>query len=105
MFFESSPEFKIRQNEKKLRELRVRVDSLNKEVDGFLTSLGVSSEQLTAYVENRENFDDETWEKLQDERQKLDAKLTFELESVSDPTKTKKAYETLNVAPHWIFVR
>jgi len=104
MLFNSNEE-KMLHNEKRLKEITLRFERLNMEIEGFLEEMEVTPEQLTCYVENRDNFCEVSWEELRKQKQMLDQKLDLETKSLADPRETQKKRETQNVAPHWLFVR
>jgi hypothetical protein len=103
--YEEALEKHIQKNDLAIEELSIRIENLNREVETLLSELNVSHEQLSAYVEHRENFSDENWETLQKERKALDEKLLRELINVRDPRKAQKAMKELRIQPHWLFVR
>lgn len=95
----------IQKNEQAIQELAIQIEVLNRDVHELLKELSVSPEQLTAFVENKDNFSEENWNTLLEQRKALDEKLLRELQNVSNPQKTKKTLKTMNVQPHWLFVR
>lgn len=105
MLSNDTTEEKLKINEKKLRELAIRLESLDSEIHGFLNELNVTPEQLSAFVSCKDNFTDDNWEELQQQKMKLDQKLDVEIKNVRDPLKSKKALASLNVARHWLHVR
>lgn len=108
MFFnntEQSLEQEALKQEKLLQELLIRMDALDREAKVLYQELDITPEQLRVFLENRENFTEENWETLQEQRKALDEKLKCVLDNVSDPIKAKKAQESRRVAPHWLFVR
>jgi hypothetical protein len=99
-------EEKIQATERKLNELSIRLKRLDEEYQQLLKEWGLTAEELKNHVENPENFDPSIWEELQKEKKKLDEKLNLELNSVSDPLKTKQAFsERGSIQQHWLFVR
>lgn len=106
MVIKEKLEEKIQATERKLNELSIRLKRLDDEYQQLLKEWGLTTEELKNHVENPENFDPPIWEELQKEKKKLDEKLNLELNSVSDPLKTKKAFsEQGNIQQHWLFVR
>lgn len=95
----------IQKNELAINELSIRIDSIASQVDSLLMELNVSSEQLSAFLENKENFTEKNWNDLLKQRQELDEKLKRELANIRNPLKTKKTYSELKVQSHWLFVR
>jgi hypothetical protein len=102
---DSQLEAHIQKNELTQQELSIRIEALNRDVDGLLTQLNVSPEQLTTFIENKDNFSEENWNTMQEQRKALDEKLLRELVNVSNPKKTRDAFKNLNAQPHWLFVR
>lgn len=103
--FSQDTEEKLNLNEKKIRELAIRHEKLDNDVADFLKELEVTPEQLTAFISKKENFTEENWEELQNQKKKLDEKLDVELKNVRDPLKSKKALASLNVNRHWLYVK
>lgn len=95
----------IQKNELAIKELTISIESLSNQVDQLLQELNVSSEQLTAFIENKNNFSEENWRDLIKMRQDLEEKLLRELANIKNPQKTKKAFAERKVQPHWLFVR
>lgn len=104
MFFESEDN-KTKQNEKRLHELTMEFERLNKETSQFLKSLKVTPKQLTTFIEDKDKFSEKNWEMLQKERKKLEEKLDLELNNIKDPKQVEKKFNERCVAPHWIFCR
>ncbi|HEV8052507.1 MAG TPA: hypothetical protein VGP47_08430 [Parachlamydiaceae bacterium] len=102
---DSQLEAQIQKNELALQELAIRAEALDRDVDGLLSQLNVSPEQLTTFIENKDNFSEENWNSLQELRKALDEKLLRELLNVSNPKKTRDSFKKMNPQPHWLFVR
>jgi hypothetical protein len=109
MFFNKDKEQLLEQNSSKndqlLHQLLIRVDALDREVKTLLDELKVSPEQISTFLENRDNFTPENWETLQQERKALDEKLKCELDNIRNPSKVKKAQADRHVARHWLYVK
>lgn len=90
---------------KKIQELSIRNESLDRETRKLLEELKVTPEQLTAFVSKKENFTENNWQELQKEKDKLDRKLETEISSIRNPNAVKKAYKSRKVDPRWLFVR
>lgn len=104
MFFEKR-EDKATQHEKLIQELSIRMEQMDREINTLLKELQVSPAQLSAFIQDKENFTDENWLQLQEQRRKLDEKLLCELRNISDPLKTKKNYQERVIGNNWIHVR
>lgn len=102
MFFELNKQQDL---QKKIEELTIRQEALNREVAKLLKELEVRPEQLTTFVSNKDNFTEENWQQLQEARKKLDEKLSRDLNSIRNPKETKKTYQERHVDRHWLFVR
>lgn len=88
-----------------IQELEIRIEALNRDVEILLNELNISPKQLTTFIENPNNFSQENWETLLQQRKALDEKLLRELLNVSNPKKTQAAFKQRQVQPHWLFVR
>jgi uncharacterized UPF0160 family protein len=90
---------------KMIKELSIRNENLDRETKKFLEDLKVTSEQLTAFIEKKDNFTEKNWEVLQKEKNKLDQKLQTDIKSVRNPLDVKKTYAERKIDQHWLFVR
>lgn len=104
MFFDKR-EDKATHHEKLIQELSIRMEQLDREIDTLLKELKVTPDQLSTFIQEKDNFTEENWSQLQEQRRKLDEKLLCELKNVSDPLKTKKNYEGRVIGSNWIHVR
>lgn len=105
MLFGDKLEEQVTNNEKKIRELSIRHEKLDLDVSNFLKELEVTPEQLSAFITKKENFTEDNWEELQNQKKKLDEKLDLELKNVRNPLKSKKALASLNIRQHWLHVK
>lgn len=109
MFFDQIKENQLEQhsikNDRQLQELLIRIDGLDNEIKNLMQELQVTPTQVATFVADKENFTEENWEQLQQQRKMLDEKLSLEKNSISDPLRTRKVQAERHVAPHWIFVR
>lgn len=105
MFNQNSLEQQILQQETKIKELEIQLETLENSVGELLTHLQVTPEQLTAFVDKQEHFSEENWTELQKQRKILDDKLLREIANIRNPRKTKNAYSNLHVERHWLHVR
>lgn len=105
MFFTKSWEESLQKNNKKLDELTQEFEDLNKSVESFLSEWGVTDEHIASFVQLKPEFTQNSWDKLNEERLKLEAKLKSNLSYIRDPIEAKKRYQERNVSPHWLFVR
>jgi hypothetical protein len=95
----------INKNEMAIQELAISLESLNLQVDDLLNELEVSAEQLSAFVENKENFSEENWKHLLKQKKDWNEKLQLSLDNIRNPLKAKKKYAERKVEQHWLFVR
>lgn len=106
MIFDEKLEVKIEKTEKKLAKLRMQLKELHVAHQEMLSLSGMSLEDVNSFIEGRENFTDDEWELMENERIRLDEHLSKQLESVRD---VKKNAQTLAehgcVRPHWLYVR
>lgn len=104
MFTKDNIEEKINLNKKKIREMDIRHERLDSDIEAFLEELEVTPEKLTSFISNKENFTEENWQTLQDQKKQLDEKLNLSL-NIRNPLQTKKALASLNVGSHWLHVK
>lgn len=95
----------IQKNEMAIQELAIRIETVDRHVQELLSELQVSPEQLTGFVEKRENFTEDNWSTMNQHKQELEEKLQRELANIRNPLKTKKAFAERKVERHWLFVR
>lgn len=95
----------IEKTQKKMKELEIRNSKLDRDSVDLLTQLKVSAEQLTQFIDDKENFSEKNWEQLRKKRNELEQKLDTELKNVRNPKKTLKTLKERNVDHHWLFVR
>lgn len=91
---------------KKMRELAIQREKLDREYNNLLKAVGVTHDQISTYIDNKDNFTQPIWERLQSEKKKLSEKLDLTTNNLKDPKKVKKTYDERGVVqPHWLFVR
>lgn len=105
MLNQNSLENKIQQQESKIKELEIQLETLEHSVSELLTHLQVTPEQLTALVSNQEHFSEENWSDLQKHKLQIEEKLQREIANIRNPRKIKKSYDSLHVERHWLHVR
>lgn len=96
---------KLQQQDRKIQEAEMRIANLDEEVEDLLESLKVSPKQLTAFLENRENFSEANWLEVSKQKKQFDEKLKRDLDHVRNPIKSKRAYSSLHVQRHWLHVK
>jgi hypothetical protein len=105
MKLDAGLEAHIQKNEQAIQELSIRIESQNRDVNELLSQLNVTPDQLSTFIENKNNFSEDNWGTLLEQRKLLEEKLLRELANVRNPNKTRDALKNLKVQPHWLFVR
>jgi hypothetical protein len=105
MFDQKDLEKSIEDEQRKINELIIRNENLDLETDTFLKNLKVTPEQLSLFMANKDNFTEENWERLQQEKEKREMKLETEIKNIRNPLKVKKTYSERKIENHWLFVR
>lgn len=105
MFNLTNSEQDTAKQEQKIEKLILEFERLNVTVEKFFKECGLTEESLAQFNANKEHFTDEAWEKLHEERLKLEEKLKAQLELIRSPKIAEKKYAERHVAPHWLFVR
>lgn len=95
----------LTRNGTRIEELEIRIEALNRDINSLLKELNVSPQQLSSCLASQEHFSTDEWDTVNNEKKKLNEKLLRELLNISNPKKTKEAYQSRNVQPHWLFVR
>lgn len=103
--FHSKDSNTLRRKHIELMELMLRHENLKRQTEELLQELQITPEQLTTYIENKENFTEKNWNELQSERTKIEEKIQTEISSINNPLKAKKTYSEKNIPNHWISVR
>lgn len=103
---EETTEEKLQIMDRKLKEFSIALECVQDEYQRLLKDLDLTHEQAKAHIENPHHFESHVWEKLQEEKKKLDEKLDLELKNTPQILKTKKTTkERANIQQHWMFVR
>lgn len=105
MFIDHSLEDKIKQTEKKIKELELQNEALLREVEKYYKELQFSPEQIEQFFNDPAHFTPEGWEAFQHHRKEIEADLQTKINSISDPRKAKKNYESRNLPSYALFVR
>lgn len=84
---------------KELRRTLITQESANREL---LEQLGLSSTDLLRIMRDESRFSKETWQKMQQERKRLEARIDEKIGNTSEPSKKKTPSQ---IKGHWIFVR
>lgn len=92
--------------ERKISELDIQNEVLNREIDSLLAEHNVSSSQISAFVSNSSHFSPLNWETLQKERKRLEDKLKRDLDNLISKKEHQKTRESLKtIQPNWLFIR
>ncbi len=104
MFFDSLEE-KSRRNKQKLKELMIRNEKMDQDLDKLFNDYDINPDEVIDYLQKKENFTDKQWDEIGEAQQILDERLKVELKNVKDPRKTQQAQNDRLVRPHWLYVR
>lgn len=106
MAFDEKLESKIKQTDRELLKLLLRMQRLNREHEELLDELAMTSDQAVNFVDNPDNFSPAIKQELLDEKKKLEERLNLQLSNVRNANKTKNVMsERGQVQQHWLFVR
>jgi ABC-type Fe2+-enterobactin transport system substrate-binding protein len=95
----------VERQQKQIKELTIRIEMLDREIDHLHQELKLSPQQVSEFLQNKSNFSEVIWEELQKQKQILDEKLQKELENLRQPQKTKEKLKDLHLAQNWIRMR
>ncbi len=105
--FDLSPdhiEDKLKKIEKKITEIEIRNQKLNQDTEELFAEFQVAPEQLTEYLQSKENFSEKNWEEIQHHTNQIEKKLSVDLNCIHNPMQTKKTFNEKNIDPSWLFV-
>jgi hypothetical protein len=105
MFDINQEDQKTDKNARQAKELSIRFEALEKKFSKLFEEYQITDEEFHHFMQNKENFDENTWNELEKIRQTLDKKLKLELDNIKNPLKTKSTYQNLRIDKHWLFVR
>lgn len=90
----------------KIKELVIQLEKLENDEKEFLREFNITEEEISSYLDKKENFSEEEWQELAQQKKLLDDKLKNSLAAIRDPRKAKRSYSSLqNVQRHWLHVR
>jgi len=92
-------------NKLKLKQLLLEIERLQEESRQLFADLDICPEEFSRDVENKDNYSDEEWDTLQQEKVKLDQKLDLSLSNVRNTAQTKSAFAELYMSRNWIPMR
>jgi uncharacterized membrane-anchored protein YhcB (DUF1043 family) len=106
MSLEEQLKEKIQKTERKMKELALHLEHLDRNYQQLLQEMALSSNQMEEDIQNADNFSPEVWEALENERRQLEEKLDLDLKCIRDPFKLKQAFQEQGaIKQHWLFVR
>lgn len=105
MSTEKKLEDQLKNAQKKLKEVGIQTERLDRTSQQLLKAFGVTSQELAEALSDPTRFTPEEWEELKIQKKKLDDKLKLEMSLVRDPRKVKSSLSSLQTQPHWLFVR
>lgn len=89
--------------EKRISELDLQNEALDREIESLLAEQKVSSRQLTYFLSKASHFTDGNWERLQKEKKKVEEKLERDLKNIKKKHRSRESLKTIQ--PNWLFVR
>lgn len=105
MSLEEEIEFKIQQKDQKILELSLQNETLSNQISDFINEIGITFEQLTKFLDDKNNFSESNWIEVIKQKKELEDKLKRELENIRNPLAVKKTYKERKIGQNWIFVR
>ena len=103
MFFE---EDKYQKNEKKILELDILLEGMEREKNELFQREDINPEELEDFLQNSDNFSAKTWEFLQSEKAKCNAEiLQLMVNRASHRQSAKSRQEQGAIPPHWIPIK
>lgn len=105
MLSSEDAEDKISSNDQKIKELEIRMETLDQHASELWDELAVTPTQIRKFLENPEHFTEENWAEVQKMQQEHEAKLKLLLDNIRNPSLVKKRQAERNVGQHWLFVR
>ncbi len=107
MFFnnETQQENQIQQSDTKIQAIEIQLNNLEREVSELFDLMGVTPDQLSTFIEKKENFTEDHWVEINKQKKQLDERLNRSQNNIRNPLKTKRSYNNLHVGRHWLFVK
>ncbi len=91
------------QNEKKLNELLLKNEALDRELENLIKQETLS--KVAEYSSNPSNFSEEDWKALEKEREAFQLKLRRELDNISNIKEKERRQKERYIQPNWLFVK
>lgn len=98
-------EAQIINNERKLKELTIQIENIQRETHELFNELNICPIHFAAFIENKDNFSESDWIMLQEQKKKLDEKLDLAMNNLPDLAQRRKALNELNMSRNWLFVK
>ena len=104
MFFDI--EEKSRIIERRIKELIIRMEKLDLDIDQFFLENNIDPGAVSRQVTNKNNYSENEWEEVQKIHKNLDEKFNIKIRSIPNPEKLRETYKKqFVIQPHWIYVR
>lgn len=98
-------EQKTLRNSRKLKEMSLLVEKLDRDVEQLFKERNIDPLQVTQFLAEKENFSESEWVEIQEANRALNKELEVALQNIRDPRKAQKAQSDRHVQPHWLYVR
>jgi len=93
-------------NEKKFKELTIQFERMERDYNKLVADLQIDITKIGEYLDDQENFDEESWKAMEAFKEGLDEKYQALMNQKTDQAKSKNAWDNLKaLRPHWIAVR
>lgn len=103
MFGDHGREQKIIQNDHRVREVEIRLEGQNREIEQFFADCDLSPEQIRLFLENPDYFTSRNWEQLSELKEHESDRLEHLSQPTIDPKKSREFREKFTpAAPSWI---
>lgn len=106
MNFNQNLKSAIQATEKRLKQIAIQSEKLEREYQKLLLDLELTPELIEEYMADEDNFPEDVREEITAEMKLIDEKLALELSRIKDPLKTEQTTQKQgSVQPHWLFIR
>ncbi|MFN4173911.1 MAG: hypothetical protein ACK4HV_02245 [Parachlamydiaceae bacterium] len=93
----------IQKNEKKEKELLLKNEAIDREIESILPKELL--DKVATFTSNETHFSEEEWQKLNEERKKLDLQLRREIDNILSPLEKARKQKERNISSNWLFVK
>jgi seryl-tRNA synthetase len=105
MSFDHKLEERILTAQRKIQEMTINLENLDREFNQLLSESGLEAAQIEAYIKEMERSKDPIWETLKAEQDQLNQNLENRLTQIKDPKKLQQVFsEKASIQSHWIYV-